>query len=148
MGRSGGGRRLPRVRLGARGQSVAIRGGIQCAHEAADDAQVLGGFEDEDMLEMLNAGLLEVIVVDDWKAKMWAQVLPKVKVNEGVAVRSGGKIGWAIRKGSPKLDAAINDFYTNFVKKQGLVEYRFKQYYTRIKQIKDPTGTAESKRFA
>jgi membrane-bound lytic murein transglycosylase MltF len=103
--------------------------------------------EDEDMLEMLNAGLLEAIVVDDWKAKMWAQVLPKVKVNEAVAVHSGGKIGWAIRKGSPKLEAAINDFYTNFVKKQGLVEYRFKQSYKRVKQIKDPTGTAESKRF-
>jgi membrane-bound lytic murein transglycosylase MltF len=103
--------------------------------------------EDEDMLEMLNAGLLEVIVVDDWKAKMWAQVLPKVKVNEAVAVHSGGKIGWAIRKGSPKLEAAINDFYTNFVKKQGLVEYRFKQFHKRVKQIKDPTGTAESKRF-
>ena len=29
--------------------------------------------EDEDMLEMMNAGLLEQIVVDDWKAKMWAR---------------------------------------------------------------------------
>ena len=33
--------------------------------------------EDEDMLEMLNAGLLQAVVVDDWKAKMWAQVLPQ-----------------------------------------------------------------------
>jgi len=33
--------------------------------------------EDEDMMEMMNAGLLEAMVVDDWKAKMWAQVLPK-----------------------------------------------------------------------
>ena len=42
--------------------------------------------EDEDMLEMLNAGLLEAIVVDDWKAKMWAQILPKIKVNEQAVV--------------------------------------------------------------
>jgi hypothetical protein len=26
--------------------------------------------EDEDMMEMLNAGLLEIIIVDDWKARM------------------------------------------------------------------------------
>jgi membrane-bound lytic murein transglycosylase MltF len=39
--------------------------------------------EDEDMMEMLNAGLLEAIVVDDWKARMWAQVLPKITVNSG-----------------------------------------------------------------
>jgi ABC-type amino acid transport substrate-binding protein len=37
--------------------------------------------EDEDMLEMLNAGLIEAMVVDDWKARMWAQVLPKVTVH-------------------------------------------------------------------
>jgi membrane-bound lytic murein transglycosylase MltF len=35
--------------------------------------------EDEDMMEMLNAGLFERIVVDDWKAKMWAPSLPHIK---------------------------------------------------------------------
>src|SRR5262249_42442193 len=36
--------------------------------------------EDEDLMEMLDAGLIELLVVDDWKARMWAQVLPKIKV--------------------------------------------------------------------
>ncbi len=103
--------------------------------------------EDEDMLEMLNAGALEAIIVDDWKAKMWAQILPKIKVNETAVVRAGGKTGWAIRKNSPKLAEAINDFYRNYVKKQGIIAYRFKQYQKRFKQIMDPTGTAEWQRF-
>ena len=103
--------------------------------------------EDEDMMEMLNAGLFEFIVVDDWKAKMWAQVLPKIKVREEIALRSGGKIGWGIRKGSPKLEAEILDFYRNYLKKQHIVEIRLAQYHKRIKQIKDPTGTAEWERF-
>jgi membrane-bound lytic murein transglycosylase MltF len=59
--------------------------------------------EDEDKLEMLAAGLLELVVVDDWKARMWAQVLPKVKVREDLVVRTDGHTGWAVRKGSPKL---------------------------------------------
>jgi len=29
---------------------------------------------------MLNVGLLEAIVVDDWKAKMWVQLLPNLRV--------------------------------------------------------------------
>ena len=41
------------------------------------------------MMEMLNAGLLEAIVVDDWKAKLWAQVLPKMKVHADRRVRDG-----------------------------------------------------------
>jgi membrane-bound lytic murein transglycosylase MltF len=109
--------------------------------------------EDEDMLEMLNAGILEAIVVDDWKAKMWAQILPKIKVNERAAVREGGKIGWAIRKGSPKLEAEILDFYARYLNKHGVAASRLNQYMKRIKQIKqikqikDPTDTAEFKRF-
>jgi membrane-bound lytic murein transglycosylase MltF len=103
--------------------------------------------EDEDMMEMLNAGLLEAIIVDDWKAKMWAQVLPKIKVNEKVAVREGGKIGWAIRKRSSKLEVEILGFYQSYLKKEGVAAYRLKQYMSRIKQIKDPTATAEWKRF-
>jgi membrane-bound lytic murein transglycosylase MltF len=103
--------------------------------------------EDEDMMEMLNAGLLEVIVVDDWKAKMWVQILPKIKVNEQAAVREGGKIGWAIRKGSPKLEEEILGFYRGYLKKEGVAEYRLKQYMSRVKQINDPTGKTEWRRF-
>ncbi|HUH95454.1 MAG TPA: transporter substrate-binding domain-containing protein, partial [Casimicrobiaceae bacterium] len=76
--------------------------------------------EDEDMMEMLNAGLLQAIVVDDWKARIWAQILPKIKINDGAAVRSGGLIGWAIRKDSPKLAEILNEYYARFIKKQNL----------------------------
>jgi membrane-bound lytic murein transglycosylase MltF len=103
--------------------------------------------EDEDALEMLNAGLFEFAVVDDWKAKMWAQVLPKIKVREDLVLRAEGHVGWAIRKGSPKLEAAIADFYRNFVKKQGGVEARVAQYHKRIKQISNNTRGAEWQRF-
>ncbi len=114
---------------------------------AAKLVLVPDALEDEDMMEMLNAGLLEVIVVDDWKAKMWAQILPEIKVNEQIAVREGGKIGWAIRKGSPKMEAEVLDFYKNFLQKQGIAAYRLKQYMSRVKQMKNPTGTSEWKRF-
>jgi membrane-bound lytic murein transglycosylase MltF len=103
--------------------------------------------EDEDMLEMLNAGVLEAIVVDDWKARLWAQVLPQIRVNEGAAVRTGGKVGWAIRKDSPRLAAVVNDFYTTFIKKQNLYAARMREYFGRIKQLRDPTASSDWKRF-
>src|SRR6516225_1118534 len=57
--------------------------------------------EDEDLLEMLDAGLIELKVVDDWKAHMWAQALPKLKVRTDLVLRADAKTGWAIRKDSP-----------------------------------------------
>jgi len=103
--------------------------------------------EDEDMMEMLNTGLLDVMVADDWKARMWAQVLPKIKVRTDLVVRADAKTGWAIRKNSPKLAAEIDDFYRNWAIKQGVVAYRMNQYMKRIKELKDPTTSADWKRF-
>jgi len=103
--------------------------------------------EDEDMMEMLNAGLLEVIIVDDWLAKIWAQILPRIKVNERAAVREGGRIGWAVRKDNPKLKAEILDFYHGFAKKQGILAQRLRHQWSRVKQIKDSEGTEEWQRF-
>jgi membrane-bound lytic murein transglycosylase MltF len=47
--------------------------------------------EDEDLMEMLDAGLVELLVVDDWKARMWAQVLPKIEVRDDLVLREDAK---------------------------------------------------------
>lgn len=103
--------------------------------------------EDEDKLEMLNAGLLDFVVVDDWIGKMWAQILPKIKIREDIVLRNDSYIGWAIRKDSPKLKAEILDAYVNFGKKLGVIAYRMAKYHKGIKQITNNSGVAERKRF-
>jgi membrane-bound lytic murein transglycosylase MltF len=103
--------------------------------------------EDEDMMEMLDAGLIELLVADDWKAHMWAQVLPKLKVRTDLVLRADAKTGWAIRKDSPKLAEEIDDFFRNWAMKQGVAEYRMNSYMKKVKELKDPTASAEYKRF-
>jgi len=103
--------------------------------------------EDEDLMEMLDAGLIELLVVDDWKARMWAQVFPKLKVRNDLVLRADAKTGWAIRKGSPKLAAEIEDFFKNWAMKQGVADYRMRVYMSKVKELKDPTRSAEYKRF-
>jgi membrane-bound lytic murein transglycosylase MltF len=103
--------------------------------------------EDEDLLEMLNAGLLEAVIIDDWKARMWSQILPQIRVHPEAVLRTGGHIGWAIRKESPKLKKTLEDFYLNYLKKQGIIEYRHRQYMKRVKQLKDATASEDLKRF-
>lgn len=103
--------------------------------------------EDEDLLEMLNAGIFQYLVVDDWLARIWAQVLPRITVRNDIVLHSRGRIGWAIRKESPLLAAEIRDFCKSYLDRQGIVKSRLAHYHQRIKKIKDPTGTAEWKRF-
>jgi len=66
--------------------------------------------EDEDLLEMVHAGLLPWVVVDDYKAQVWTQVFDKLVVRTDLVLRSGGHIGYAFRKDSPQLAASLNDF--------------------------------------
>ncbi len=108
---------------------------------------VSDSLEDEDMMEMLDAGLIEVLVVDDWKARMWAQVLPKIRVRSDLVLRADAKTGWAIRKDSPKLSHEIDDFFRNWAMKQGVADYRMSVYMKKVKELRDPTGSAEYKRF-
>jgi membrane-bound lytic murein transglycosylase MltF len=103
--------------------------------------------EDEDMLEMLNTGLIETIVVDDWKARMWAQVLPKVKIREDIQFRPKTRMGWAIRKNSPKLAAELTEFHAYYAKQQGGIPRLQRQYMSTIKALKNASATEDQKRF-
>ena len=103
--------------------------------------------EDEDLMEMLDAGLIDFVVVDDWKAHMWSQVLPGLDVHADVVLRANAKTGWAIRKQSPKLQAEIDDFFRNWAIKQGVADYRMNSYMRRVKELKDPTATSDYRRF-
>ena len=64
----------------------------------------------EDILEMVNGGLVSATVVDSYKASYWSAVFPDMIVREDLVVHAGGEIAWAFRKNSPRLAAAINDF--------------------------------------
>ena len=103
--------------------------------------------EDEDLMEMLNAGIVKVIVVDDWKARLWRPVFQRMVVHENVALNEDGHPGWAIRRGSPRLMAEIDDFYFAWVKRQNLREQRLTALAKRVKQVNDPTRVAERRRF-
>src|SRR5438034_3242310 len=63
--------------------------------------------EDEDLLEMVNAGLIPLIIVNKHQADFWKQIFPQITVHDNVAVHTGGEIAWAIRKGSPQLKARL-----------------------------------------
>ena len=66
--------------------------------------------EDEDLLEMVNFNLLPMIVVDDYLAEFWSEIYTDLKYNPEIKLNTGGEIGWMIRKDSPQLRQALNNF--------------------------------------
>jgi membrane-bound lytic murein transglycosylase MltF len=103
--------------------------------------------EDEDLLEMLSAGLVKILVVDSHKAKFWKQIFTSLTLHPELAVRTGGDIAWAIRKGSPKLKAALNEFVTTHHENTTFGRLTLQRYLESTKYVKSATAEAEMRKF-
>jgi membrane-bound lytic murein transglycosylase MltF len=103
--------------------------------------------EDEDLLEMVNAGLIPFTASADFYIKFWKQIFPNIKANEGVALLTGGNLAWAIRKGSPQLKAAADDFIARHAKGTKIGNQVLARYFKSAKYIKDAGSEAERKKF-
>jgi membrane-bound lytic murein transglycosylase MltF len=66
--------------------------------------------EDEDLIEMVAAGVLPMTVADSYLAEFWSQVFESAKPRPDLAVHSGNQIAWALRKNTPQLAAVVNEF--------------------------------------
>jgi membrane-bound lytic murein transglycosylase MltF len=103
--------------------------------------------EDEDLLEMLNAGLVAIVIVDKHKADFWKQVFPKLIVNDQIAVRTGGEVAWAFRKESPQLKASLDDFVATHKVGTSTGNQMLTKYLKNAKYVKNAASEEELRKF-
>lgn len=143
------------------GRTVYVRGGssyvthlkalsqklVQAGQKPITVKEADGILTTEDVLEMVNAGVFDISVCDHHIAEIWGDLLPNIVVRKDLAINSGGRIAWAVRKNNPKLKASLNAF-TKTVKKGSLLgNILFKRYYQNAKWIKNPTSPEERKKL-
>ncbi len=103
--------------------------------------------EDEDLLEMLNAGLIPLIVVDRHKALFWKQVFPKIQVHDDIVLRDGGSIAWSVRKDNPQLLAVLNNFVKNNRQGSTLGNMILLRYLKSATYVKNAAANRERAKF-
>jgi len=103
--------------------------------------------QDEDLLEMVNAGLVPAIIVDSHKARFWAQIFDDIRVHDDLAVRTGGEIAWAFRKDSPQLAEVVNAFVTKNKEGTLLGNIVLKRYLENTNWARSALGGEDRNRF-
>lgn len=68
---------------------------------------------DEDILEMMNAGLIDYTILDDFRASFWARIFTDVVLDKDAAVARDLPIAYGLRKNTPKLKALLDEFLKN-----------------------------------
>jgi membrane-bound lytic murein transglycosylase MltF len=103
--------------------------------------------EDDDLLEMVNAGLVDAIVVDDFVATFWQQVFTNLQLHPQAAVRTGGTIAVAVRRNNPELLRAINVWIKEYGPRTTFGNVMDKRYLQDASYAKNATSEAERKKF-
>jgi len=103
--------------------------------------------EDDDVLEMVNAGLVRITIVDDYLANFWKQVFTDMKVHEDVAVRTGGDLAVAFRKENPQLREAVNAWLRKHGKGDAFRNTLERRYLQNVGYAKNAGSEAERKKL-
>jgi membrane-bound lytic murein transglycosylase MltF len=103
--------------------------------------------QDDDLLEMLNAGLVGTVVVDLTVAKFWAPMFPKVVLHTDVVVDKGGKTAWMFREHSPQLKAAVDGFLQKYPEGSLDRNMILQKYLKSTKWVKSATSQEELRKF-
>ena len=100
-------------------------------------------FEDDDVLEMVNAGLAPITVVDDYLAEFWSQVFPGIKVHRDLTVRTGGSLAVAFRKENPRIREAVNRWIAKHGQGDAFRNVLERRYLKDVKYAKNAAADTE-----
>src|SRR5262249_16084382 len=108
--------------------------------QAAADLQL------DELLEMVNAGLVPMTMAEDKVAVYWAKVLPNLNVHSDIMVVESPLAG-AVQQDSPQLKAMINDFLRDHKVGTLFGNAVRAKYLSDIKRVKDALAGENLARF-
>ena len=104
-------------------------------------------FEDDDILEMVNAGLVPITITDDFLAGFWRQVFTSINVHDDVTVRTGGRLAVAFRKENPKLREVVNAWLKRHGEGDAFRNVVERRYLQSVKYAKNAATEAERRKL-
>jgi membrane-bound lytic murein transglycosylase MltF len=102
---------------------------------------------DEDLLEMVNAGIIPATVTITDRAKLWAAVLPDITPQPTLVIADEGTLAWAMRKNNPKLKAVVDEFTRTHMAGTSFGNTLMRRYLQNTKWITNPTTKAQLDAF-
>jgi len=100
-------------------------------------------FEDDDILEMVNAGLAPITVTDDYLAEFWAKVFTDLKVHTDVTLRTGGNLAVAFRQENHRLRQTVDTWIRKHGKGDGFRNVVERRYLENTKYAKNAVAGTE-----
>lgn len=107
----------------------------------------VGTLDGEDLLEMVDSGLIPYVIMSDWRAKLWQPIYKKMVLHEDIFTKDSGWIGWGVRSTNQDLNEVITNFADSNGYDAALKSYRTQEYKEHLQGLKDPIEKSAWARF-
>ncbi len=67
---------------------------------------------EDDLIQMVNAGLIPATVTTKLRADLWSQVLDHIQPHPDLAIASGGQLAWVMLKNNPQFEQLVDEFHS------------------------------------
>ncbi|MCY1272119.1 Membrane-bound lytic murein transglycosylase F [compost metagenome] len=100
----------------------------------------------EDVLELVNAGIVDFSVVEQPIAERWAKVFGKLRVDRQLVFDDRESMTWFVRRDAPMLRASVNRFLKEY-RAPADQDVAFQRLYRRAYKVRNPLQVADRKRL-
>lgn len=102
---------------------------------------------DDDLVQMVSAGLLPATVTTKQRAALWSQVLDNIQPHPEAVIASGAQLAWVMRKDSPHLKQLVDDFIGSHAVGTSFGNTLLRRYLHNTKWVTNSTSAEEMKKF-
>jgi membrane-bound lytic murein transglycosylase MltF len=102
---------------------------------------------DDDLVQMVNAGLIPATVTTKQRADLWSKVLDHIQSHPELVIASGGQLAWVMRKNNPQLKRLVDEFVESHSVGTSFGNTLLRRYLQNTKWVKNSTSAAEMKKF-
>jgi len=102
---------------------------------------------DEDLMEMVNAGILPATVTITERAKLWASVFHNITPQPNVVIADQENLAWAVRKNNPKFKELVDEFVKTHAAGTSFGNTLMRRYLQSNQWITNPTDEEQIKKF-
>jgi membrane-bound lytic murein transglycosylase MltF len=102
---------------------------------------------DEDLLEMVNAGLIPATATINIRAEFWSKVFPHLVLHPNVVLKVDGQLAWATRQDSPHFAQLLDDFVKGRAVGTAFGNTLLRRYMKNNEWVRNATSTEEMRKF-
>jgi membrane-bound lytic murein transglycosylase MltF len=102
---------------------------------------------DDDLVQMVNAGLIPATVTTKQRADLWSGVLDNVKPHPELVIAGGEQLAWVMRKNNPQLKQVVDDFVKTHAAGTSFGNTLLRRYLQDAKWVRNSTSGEEMKKY-